>query len=354
MNIIHICAVTSKPDGIKTVLKKLSARQQEQGNSMRVFSIRIGEPEFEVVSTIRHFNANIKANKPDIVIFHSIYYLLYIPFVIILWLNKIPYAIQLHGALSSENYKVSHIKKRIANALFYNLFIKQAQSIIYLNHNEYNNSVVRTINPQYSIIPNGCDRIPNVYSTSGGLNTPIQIVYIGRIKRIHKGLDILLDAIELIQSSELCKKVCFTFYGDGNDLELSWFKERIQQVSSIAEFKGPIYGECKDDVMRKSDLFILTSRFEGMPMGVLEALSYGLPCILTPGTNLGEEVKAAGAGWLTDAKSDKIAEVINNAVKELYLKRDLLKNNAIELSKKYDWSNIAIMSVNEYHKMITK
>ena len=236
--------------------------------------------------------------------------------------------------------------------LFFNQFIKRAKSIIYLNYNEYNNSIVKTINPNYTIIPNGCDRIQSLNSINGAPNDPIQIIYVGRIKRDHKGLDILLDAIELIQNSDICGNVHFSFYGDGNDLELSWFKERIQQVSSIAEFKGPIYGASKDNIMRKSDIFILTSRFEGMPMGVLEALSYGLPCILTPETNIGEEVKAAGAGWLTVAKSDEIAKVINKAVEELYLKRDLLKSNAIELSKKYDWTNIAIMSINEYQKII--
>lgn len=354
MNIFHICNVTAKPDGIKSVLKKLSVKQKEIGNSVRTFSLKEGDSDFEHLSSIRQFYKVIQSDRPDIVIFHSIYYFLYIPFVIILWLRKIPYGIMLHGALSFENYKVSHIKKRIANILFFNQFIKHAKSIIYLNDNEYHNSIVKTINSNYTIIPNGCDRILELNYETEHPNDPIQIVYIGRINRIHKGLDILLDAIELIQGSELCKKVRFTFYGDGNDLELSWFKERIQQVSSIAEFKGPIYGECKDDVMRKSDIFILTSRFEGMPMGVLEALSYGLPCILTPGTNIGEEVKAADAGWLTDAKSDKIAEVINKAVKELYLKRNLLKSNAIELSKKYDWSNIAMMSINEYQKMINK
>lgn len=352
MNIIHICNVTAKPNGIKTVLKKLSVRQRELGNNVKVISLKKGEPDFEHIRNIWQFYRTIQSDNPDIVIFHSIYYLLYIPFVIILWFKNKSYGIMLHGALSSENYKVSHSKKRIANILFFNQFIKRAKSIIYLNYNEYNNSIVKTINPNYTIIPNGCDRIQSLNSINGAPNDPIQIIYVGRIKRDHKGLDILLDAIELIQNSDICRNVHFSFYGDGNDLELSWFKERIQQVSSIAEFKGPIYGASKDNIMRKSDIFILTSRFEGMPMGVLEALSYGLPCILTPETNIGEEVKAAGAGWLTVAKSDEIAKVINKAVEELYLKRDLLKSNAIELSKKYDWTNIAIMSINEYQKII--
>ena len=316
MNIIHICNVTAKPDGIKSVLKKLSVKQKEIGNNVRTFSLKEGDPDFEHLSSIRQFYKAIQSDRPDIVIFHSIYYFLYIPFVIILWLRKIPYGIMLHGALSFENYKVSHIKKRIANILFFNQFIRNAKSIIYLNNNEYHNSIVKTINSNYTIIPNGCDRILELNYETEQPNEPIQIVYIGRIKRIHKGLDILLDAIELIQGWELCKKVRFTFYGDGNDLELSWFKERIQQVSSIAEFKGPIYGEYKDDVMRKSDIFILTSRFEGMPMGMIEALSFGLPCVATVGTNLTCEIENYEAGWIAQNTVESVIKALLTMVRE--------------------------------------
>ena len=351
MNIVHICSVTPKPEGIKTVLKKLSFKQREQGNNVRVFSLQLGEPEFQVVNTIKGFNAEIKSNRPDIVIFHSIYFLLYIPFVISLWLKKIPYAIQLHGALSAENYKVSHKKKLIANFLFYNRFIKQAKSIIYLNINEYKKSIVKEINPNYTIIPNGCDLISDNHIKQEP-NDPIKIVYIGRIERVHKGLDILLDAIELISNSDSGKKVRFTFYGDGSDSEVIWFKEQIKQVDQIAEYKGPIYGKQKELAIRESDIFILTSRSEGMPMGVLEALSYGLPCILTPETNIGEEVKIANAGWLTDTNADQIASVINKSISEYLIEHDSLRHNAIRLSNKYNWEDIATFSVDEYQRIV--
>ena len=50
--------------------------------------------------------------------------------------------------------------------------------------------------------------------------------------------------------------------------------------------------------MYEFDLFIHTFRFEGHPIAVLEALSYGIPCLLTPGTNMAGEVEAAGLDGL--------------------------------------------------------
>lgn len=44
-------------------------------------------------------------------------------------------------------------------------------------------------------------------------------------------------------------------------------------------------------VLLQTDLFIQTSRHEGMPMGLLEALSIGVPCLVTVGTSLGHIIK---------------------------------------------------------------
>ena len=53
MNIIHICNVTAKPDGIKSVLKKLSVKQKEIGNSVRTYSLKEGDSDFEHLSSVR-------------------------------------------------------------------------------------------------------------------------------------------------------------------------------------------------------------------------------------------------------------------------------------------------------------
>lgn len=350
MNIVHICNVGESPNGIKTVLKKLSFEQIKLGNRVRVFSLRKGEPEFDHIKSVSNFYKKIHNDKPDVVIFHSLYHFMYIPFYAILSLCKIPYMIELHGTLSYENYKVNHLKKYIANIMCFNHFVKKASCIIYLNQNEYENSFAKTINPQYLIIPNGCDTMD--LSDKKTPNMPIKFIFIGRLDPFHKGLDILFKAIELVALSELRNNVKFLFYGSVYDSHIEWIDSYFSKIGSIAEFKGPVYAKQKDEAIRDADIFILTSRYEGMPMGVLEALSYGLPCILTSETNMGEEVASVNAGWLTELTPVAIASTIHEAVSKYLLEYQCLKQNSLSLSKKYNWSKIAEESVDKYLTML--
>ena len=47
---------------------------------------------------------------------------------------------------------------------------------------------------------------------------------------------------------------------------------------------GELYEEKKEEFLNGCRIMVLTSRYEGFPMTVLEALSHGNPCIVTPGT----------------------------------------------------------------------
>ena len=351
MKIVHVCSVTSRANGIKSVLKELSVEQQKNGAHVRVISLLPGEDSFIHIDSVRSFYKEICNNTPDIVIFHSVYYMLYVQFAIILALKKIPYAIELHGALSQENYKVSHTKKVIANILFFNRFIKNARSIIYLNNNEYDKSVVKNINPKSVIIPNGCSHVSNLKRPSFD-GSPIKVVYIGRIERVHKGLDILLEAIDAIITSDCVNDVRFIFYGNAHESEQIWFKEQVSNRSSVVEYRGPVYGNDKDVAMRNANIFILTSRSEGMPMGVLEALSYGLPCILTPETNLGKEVENAGAGWIPSLDPQFISRTIKKAVVDYRQNGEYYRENALKLAERYNWTDIAKNSIRLYKTMI--
>lgn len=349
MNIIHLYPLSNRPNGIKTVLEELTKWQKKAGNNVTIYSIRSGN-DYECVNTPTKFIKKLESESPDIVVFHSLYFLKYIIFALILRYKNIPYLIELHGALSKQNIKKNYIKKKLSNILCFNIFLKCAKSIIYLNKNEYENSIVKYINPRHIIIPNGCNHIINLNRKAITKDSPINIVYLGRIAKIHKGLDLLLQAIKYLQDQNMQNKIIFKFYGNGHKHEIEWFVDQISELSSIAQFKGAIFGDSKDMALREADLFILTSRYEGMPMGILEALSYGLPCILTSETNMAEEVSAAKAGWITSLKPKDIANTIINAVEEFHLKYDILRNNALYLSKKYNWQSIAEDSIKKYQE----
>lgn len=355
MNILHIANIGSSANGIGSVLICLEKEQRLLANQVKVISLSENkiykDTKIIHIDNLAEFQKEIDDFQPDIAIFHSIYYTEYLRFAKYLNNKKIPYLIMLHGALSKENYKKSHWKKFIANLLCFNRFIKQAKSIIYLNQAEYNNAIVSQINPNYMIIPNGCNLPENV--TLHTINDRIEILYLGRIEHVHKGLDILIEALKILKTEKANKLVHISFYGDSLDKqELEWFKTAIEPLEDICNFYGSAYREEKDKAFRNTDIFILTSRSEGMPIGVLEALSYGKTCLITPQTNMADIINKYHCGWVTDLQPQAIAETIVKACEEYREKAESFFNNSLSASKEFSWKEIAKKSIEEYRKVL--
>ena len=88
-------------------------------------------------------------------------------------------------------------------------------------------------------------------------------------------------------------------------------------------------------------------------MGVIEALSYGVPCLVTKGTNMADDIKESDAGWTCDTSKEELIEAIKQMLSQ---KEELSKlgKNARELSNKYSWEKIAEESHSEFEKILEK
>lgn len=347
MKILHIAEFGLRKTGIGTVVERLCKEQMVLGHNVRIAttSLNLAYEHLDIINvqTPKALGQLLQEWSPDAVLFHSIWCMSYIKMAKMLKRYDIPYAVMMHGANSVENFKKGKLKKWVANLLFFNRFLRQAKTIIYLSKTEYDNCVSKHLNPNYAIIPNGCDKVA-VDIDAKEINTPVRIVYLGRLIIHHKGLDFLFDALDLLKQKGYCEAK-FHFYGNKNDVDIDIIKDRIGRLGDIASYDGPAYENKKIEVLRGADAFILTSRYEGMPMGVLEALTYGVPCILTPGTNMADDVDAAGAGWKVDLQVNEIAKGIVNAVSDLKTKYNSLHQSAYDLSLLYDWKDIAIKHV---------
>jgi glycosyltransferase involved in cell wall biosynthesis len=76
---------------------------------------------------------------------------------------------------------------------------------------------------------------------------------------------------------------------------------------------GRIFGEEKRMMFSKSHISVLTSRYEGFPTVIIDALSAGIPCIVTTGTNAAF-LEEKGLGWCSGFDAQGIAEAIKRAV----------------------------------------
>ena len=108
----------------------------------------------------------------------------------------------------------------------------------------------------------------------------------------------------------------------------------------------------KQKVLLSATCFIQTSRTEGLPLGPLEALSYGLPCIVTHGVGLGEVIESYGAGYQSENTIDGVAKSIEQFIQNID-KLEGMSQSAIRLiEENFDIDVIARKTVDWYYSML--
>jgi glycosyltransferase involved in cell wall biosynthesis len=124
-----------------------------------------------------------------------------------------------------------------------------------------------------SYIPNGVE-VPILLKPI--YNQVRQIITITRLSQ-EKGLDILLKAwTEVIREEKSLKLL---IVGSGYlEPELKTLSRSLGIAESV-DFVGSVQNP--PNFLKESDLFVLSSRSEGMSNALLEAMSYGIPCIAT-------------------------------------------------------------------------
>lgn len=356
MKIIHVASFKDEfYNGIKSVLVELIPEQRYFGHNVWIFNHEkndksVIEGETYIKGLIDFVN-NIKAILPDIVIFHSLYNLDDVFFSYYLRTRHIPYLVEPHGGTSIENAKKSKVKKRIANILYANKFINHAAGIIYLNKNEASECVFSKLRKDYAVIPNGT----NFHGIEGKRkpDVVIRFIFLARIDIIQKGLDLLFPAIEEVNKTRFKDKVEFHFYGKARVPEWEkMFDEFMSKSSKNVFYHGPVDGTEKKRAFLNADIFILTSRYEGMPMAVLEALSYGVPCLLTPQTNMADIIEENRCGWITSLTVKDISNTIITAIDDYINHRESLVNNAQKSARQFEWNVIAENSIKAYSHFV--
>jgi glycosyltransferase involved in cell wall biosynthesis len=289
-------------------------------------------------------------NKPDLVIFEGFYFYRFYKISKECLKYQIPYIVVPRSSLTDFGQKSKLLKKKVGNFLFFTKFAKKAAAIQYLTQKEFSDSTDKW-NSNNLIIPNGINPKRNVKQTFN--KSSLKGIFIGRLDIYQKGLDLFVEACAKLKD-ELSKNNCtIDIYGP----EINGSKSKLEELIKIyglekfLYIKDGIFDDEKEKKQLESDFFILTSRFEGHPMGLIEALSYGLPCLVTTGSNMANEIEKVDAGWTCEIKVEDIIKALKLLIKE----RELLPKkgkNALELSKKYNWESIAKLSNDKYESLI--
>ena len=158
---------------------------------------------------------------------------------------------------------------------------------------------------------NGADeaffRIDRTASGTSGL----QVLAVGNLIRL-KGFDVLIEAVARARHREQMR-VCIV--GGGPEREPLLALAASLGVSHCFTFAGTVPASDMPKHVSEADVFVLSSRSEGRPNVVVEALAGGLPVISTDLEGVQGMVRNGDTGWLVAVDdTEALAAALDQAV----------------------------------------
>ncbi len=165
-----------------------------------------------------------------------------------------------------------------------------------------------------------------------------EILFVGRLSK-DKRVEPIIRAVEGMGKAGSGDEgsgmdgsgIRLTIVGDGEE-----YHNLIPYAGERIRFVGAVPPKEVKEYMQNSDILVMNSSFEGVPMTILEAISYGLPVV---STNVGGIGEALHFGQDSE-ETDGTAEGIQAAIRRIEAHYDVYSRNAYENSKAYDYRTL--------------
>lgn len=164
---------------------------------------------------------------------------------------------------------------------------------------------------------------------------PLRLIHIGRFneQKNHEGL---LNAFAKIQKQ--IPACSLDLIGDGE------LRDAVEtQVKDLGLTESVRFLGNQSDVypyLQAADLFLLPSKFEGMPMTIIEAMGTGLPIVATAVGGVPDMLKQEESGLLTACDPDAVAEAVLRLARDVQL-RERLGKEAKQQSQRFSAEHMA-------------
>lgn len=154
-----------------------------------------------------------------------------------------------------------------------------------------------------------------------------EILFVGRLSK-DKGVVPIIHAIAGKEGLPGMEGLHLTIVGNGEE-----YNRLIRYESERVHFTGAVAPRRVKEYMEKADILVMNSAFEGIPMTILEAISYALPVISTNVGGIGQVLRFGQDSEETDGT----AESIQGAIRRISDSYDSYSKNAYDNSKAFDY-----------------
>ncbi|MBR6690045.1 MAG: glycosyltransferase [Bacilli bacterium] len=180
--------------------------------------------------------------------------------------------------------------------------------------------------------------IPNMISVDINKKSSLDnkiIISVGRLvegKRVDEAIEIF---------SKINNDYKFIIVGDGPEKENLNNLIKQKKLGNRVQLVGYKNSEEVNQLLRKSDIFIMTSITEGLPMTLLEAMRTGVPCIAyDTGNGISDIISNSKNGFvIKNRNSDMFEKKLKLLMEDKKLLKDMSKNS-IDSVQNYSFENV--------------
>ncbi len=184
------------------------------------------------------------------------------------------------------------------------------------------------------VLPNPVDIPVSSGAGVGGTN----VVFLGRLDP-RKGTHELLEAIRRIQSDAISAR--WTIAGDG---DVAGMRERILDLPdpTAVSVPGWLDRDSVAAVLSAASVLCLPSYDEGLPMAVLEAMAYGVPCVVTPVGGIPDVIEDGINGVVVAVgNADELTRALERLLQEPEVARRIGAQARLTVTEGYSLERVA-------------
>jgi glycosyltransferase involved in cell wall biosynthesis len=173
----------------------------------------------------------------------------------------------------------------------------------------------------------------------------IRLLFMGRIEA-DKGLEFIYRALVSLKNRGLIFN--FVMAGRGA-LEYEYSRKFSELLGRNFEFTGVATGITKTEILKRCNVFLLPSFYEGLPMALLESMSFGLVPVVTNVGSINQVVTDQKNGiFVADHSSVEIENAILELSADIILRHSLSKNARNVIFNNFD-PEVYIRKLNEIY-----
>ena len=158
----------------------------------------------------------------------------------------------------------------------------------------------------------------------------------------------VIELVKAIKSFNTHKNLEFLIAGSGS-LD-DFVKKTLMNLKNV-HFMGWQSSKTIHELYLASDIYIMPSKFEALPLTLMEAMNAGLHIVYTAVGGIADIIKDYNAKTLLqDVSVSEIKKVIQILSARSYVGAD---NNSLSYAQSFDWENITNDTLKVYEKFQT-